>query len=506
MSDPTFPDLPQSALPYSGPASETVTEPELVTYLDETVQEFAHLEGEWQRRQAQDVLHQWMGRLDLTAPERSGLESELQGLVTMLDKLERMVIHIAAFGMVGRGKSSLLNALLGKTVFTTGPTHGVTQTIQQAHWSVHHTPVEGSDRPLVQVTLPGLGQSHIELIDTPGIDEVAGEERETLALQVAHQADLILFVITGDLTAVEYQALSTLQATHKPLLLVLNKADQYSEGDRAAIWAKLQQERLAGLLSSDVMVEAAAAPRIRQALRQSDGTVTLKLEEAPPNVAALKLKILQVLDREGKSLVALNTMLFAAEVNAHVVQRKLQIRTQQADQLIWSAVMTKAIAVALNPVTLTDVLGGAAVDISMILALSRLYGMEMTQKGAIALLQKIALGVGGIGLSEVLTTLGLSSLKGLLGMAAPVTGGLSLVSYVSVALTQAGVAGVSAYGIGQVTKTYLANGATWGPEGPQAVIHRILASLDEESVLTRIKTELQDRFSQFRSAPGDSVT
>ena len=61
----------------------------------------------------------------------------------------------------------------------------------------------------------------------------------------------------------------------------------------------------------------------------------------------------------------------------------------------------------------------------------------------------------------------------------------------SVALTQAGVAGVSSYGIGQVTKTYLANGASWGPDGPKAVINRILASLDETSILNRIKDELR---------------
>ncbi len=62
--------------------------------------------------------------------------------------------------------------------------------------------------------------------------------------------------------------------------------------------------------------------------------------------------------------------------------------------------------------------------------------------------------------------------------------------YLSVAITQASVAGVSSYGIGQVAKTYLANGATWGPDGPKAVVSRILASLDETSILNRIKAEL----------------
>ena len=99
--------------------------------------------------------------------------------------------------------------------------------------------------------------------------------------------------------------------------------------------------------------------------------------------------------------------------------------------------------------------------------------------------------MGGIGASELLATLGLSSLKGILGLAVPVTGGLSLAPYLSVAIAQGGVAGVSSYAIGQVTKTYLANGASWGETSPKTVVSKILDSLDERSILNRIKSELK---------------
>jgi hypothetical protein len=67
-----------------------------------------------------------------------------------------------------------------------------------------------------------------------------------------------------------------------------------------------------------------------------------------------------------------------------------------------------------------------------------------------------------------------------------------------VALTQAGVAGVSSYAIGQVTKIYLANGASWGPDGPKAVVSNILSSLDENSILNRIKGELEAKIDPNR--------
>jgi hypothetical protein len=78
------------------------------------------------------------------------------------------------------------------------------------------------------------------------------------------------------------------------------------------------------------------------------------------------------------------------------------------------------------------------------------------------------------------------------------TGGATLIPDLSVAMTQAAVAGVSSYGIGQVTKTYLANGASWGDEAPKAVVKRILASLDETSILNRIKAELQTKLDLTR--------
>jgi hypothetical protein len=130
--------------------------------------------------------------------------------------------------------------------------------------------------------------------------------------------------------------------------------------------------------------------------------------------------------------------------------------------------------------------------------LSKLYGINMTNQGAIALMQKIAISMGGISASELLATLGLGSLKSLLGIAAPATGGLSMGAYVSVAITQAGVAGVSAYAIGLVTKQYLANGASWGPQGPKAVVSQILANLDETSILARIKDELRTKLDLSR--------
>ncbi|NER50925.1 MAG: DUF697 domain-containing protein [Symploca sp. SIO1A3] len=458
--------------------------------LDSTVLSFAEIQAELNYKYAQDALRDLVNNFDLTPQEQGGLESEIEGLTHLLDKLEHTCVQIAVFGMVGRGKSSVLNALLGQPVFETGPLHGVTRKFEQANWQLSSETVGDTDQDILTVALPSIGNSQIQLIDTPGIDEIDGETQEVMALTVAKQSDLLLFVIAGDMTKVEYEALSQLRESGKPMLLVFNKIDQYPQADRRAIYRKIRDERVKQLLSPAEIVMVAASPLVAKAVRRVDGTMGVKRCAGKPQIEDLKLKILEILHRDGKSLVALNTMLYADNVNEQLVSRKMSIREESANQMIWRAVMTKAFAIALNPVTVIDILTATVIDIVMILSLSKLYGIPMTQAGAVGLLQKIAISMGGISASELLATLGLSSLKGLLGLSAPATGGVSLAPYLSVAITQAGVAGVSSYGIGQVTKTYLVNGASWGPDGPKAVVSRILSSLDETSILNRIKGEL----------------
>ena len=134
--------------------------------------------------------------------------------------------------MVSRGKSSVLNALLGQEVFKVGATHGTTVVRAAQRWE---------QRPLDR---PGLEGARLVVVDTPGIDEVGGEVREALARDVARHADLILFVVSGDMQRVEIEALAELREAQKPIILVFNQIDRYPELDRDQIYAKIKDERV----------------------------------------------------------------------------------------------------------------------------------------------------------------------------------------------------------------------------------------------------------------------
>lgn len=413
---------------------------------------------------------------------QAALRPELEVLQSSVDKLDQGVIRIATFGLVSRGKSALLNALLGQKILQTGPIHGVTQWPKSIRW----TP---SANAKVQV----------ELIDTPGLDEIQGESRAQMAREVAAQADLILFVVAGDITRTEYQALCDLRQAQKPIILVFNKIDLYPDQDQEAIYYQLQQlgtgspkdRRLQKTLTEDEIVMVAAEPApLEVRVEWPDGRVTYEWETPPPQIEALKQKILKVLNREGRALLALNALFQARNAEANIAKKTLQLRKAEAEELIWRYSKYKALAVALNPIGVVDVLGGAIADLALIRSLSKLYGLPMTSYEAGKLWRKIVISSGGLLLGE----LGSSLLLGLGKSASVVTSAFDsatgLTAYTSSAIAQAGIAGYGAYAVGQAAQVYLEQGCTWGSSGPSTVIQDILEQVEPDTILYRLRQEL----------------
>ena len=409
------------------------------------------------------------------------LKPDLEVLTSTLNKLDQDVIRIAAFGLVSRGKSAVLNALLGQRILQTGPLNGVTQWPRSIRW----IPSE-------------KGKVQVELIDTPGLDEIEGQARAQMARDVARQADLILFVVAGDITRTEYQALCELRQAQKPLILVFNKIDLYPDQDRQAVYQNLQQmgagtpsgRRLQNLLSDDEIVMVAAEPApLEVRVEWPDGQVTHEWETPPPQVDELKQKILSILNREGRSLLALNALIQAREAEAAIAHKTIELRQRQAEDLIWQYTKYKALAVGLNPIAFLDLLGGAVADLALIRSLARLYGLPMTSYEAAKILKTILFSSGGLLLGE----LGSSLLFGLGKSTAAIASGenpTNLSAYAGAALTQAGIAGYGAYAVGQAAQVYLERGCTWGQLGASTVIQEILNQVEPNTILYRLRQEL----------------
>lgn len=395
---------------------------------------------------------------------RASLNADYEQVQSMLDKLEHGHIHIAVFGRVSVGKSALVNALLGEQRFATSPLHGETSTVQRGQWQEFH-------------------DGNVYLIDTPGINEVDGEARELLAREVASRADLVLFVVDGDMTQVELDALQTLTGLRRPLLVVLNKIDRYNSDERASLLSALQGHGTS-LLQPENLVCASAQPAPQRVIMvDEDGQETESQRQAPPDVADLKARLWQVLEQEGKTLAALNASLFAGELSDQVAQRVLIARRTLGDRVIRTWCVAKGVAVALNPVPVADLVAAAVVDVSMIVHLSRTYGLPLTRSEAGGLVKTI--GAQMLVLMGTVWAVNLvsSALKlGTGGLSAIVTGG-----------AQGAVAYYSTYVVGRAAERYLANGRSWGDAGPKLAVREILDSLDRESIIDQAKADIRAR-------------
>src|SRR5258708_34534877 len=92
-----------------------------------------------------------------------------------------------------------------------------------------------------------------------------------------------------------------------------------------------------------------------------DGSTTVQWERPAPLIEPLKVRILDVLEREGKALVALNTLLLAGDLHEEIVSRKVRIRDEAANRLIWNFSLAKGAAGGLNPIPVADLAGGVRV-------------------------------------------------------------------------------------------------------------------------------------------------
>lgn len=419
-----------------------------------------------------------------SSDEKEKLRQELAGLRAMHDKLSSGRVEIVVFGEISTGKSAMINALVGRDVAAVDVRGGWTKEVWQVAW-------DGAG-----YCLPGLGSSQVVLVDTPGINEVGGSTRGEMARDAAQRADLLLFVTDSDFNEVEHDSLSSLVTFHKPIIVILSKADLYSPDQRARLLHVLTQERLVGLVPAEHVVTAAADPREREYIIESaDGSVRSEWRKPQPDVSELRHKILEMLDREGLAIVALNAALFAADKTDRMASLRVQLRQQRASQVVWSYATLKAIAVGLNPWGFADILGGAAVDVMMIVTLAQVYGLDLSWAHARQLAVGITKAAGFMTASVLFTTLATSAFKTL------TAGHGTLLT----ALPQGAAAGYGSVIVGEAARYYFEHGNSWGNDGPKQVVEQILAKTDKDSVIQKLREEIRKRLRTNPHSASDEV-
>lgn len=435
--------------------------------VDQTMR--AQAAGQDHLARASDSLRALLTDRSIPASVREALQADYAEIESLLDKLEQEQLHIAVFGRVSVGKSALLNALAGRALFQTGVLHGTTTVADRRHWD--SAAAEDSN----------LGP--LLLIDTPGIDELDGEQRERIAREVAARADLVLFVVDGDLTAVEQQALAQTATPGRPTLLALNKADRYTDSERDALLRRLRQH-VAGRLRTEDVIAVMASPAPERILSiDTEGEERIIERPRAADVSALRERILTLAEREGRTFAALNAAFAAGHLSDAISQRLIELRRQAAARIIHAYCLAKGVAVALNPIPAADLFAAAALDIALVMHLGRVYGMDPTKVEASGLLKVILAQVAAMMGAVWGVHLAASALKlGTAGLSTMATAGL-----------QGALAWYATLVVGRSAERWYAQGKSWGARGPKQVVREIVDSLDRDSVLREAREEIMSR-------------
>lgn len=267
--------------------------------------------------------------------------------------LSRGELQVVVFGTGSAGKTSLVNALIGRMVGKVGAPMGTTEAGET-----------------YSLELKGL-ERQILITDTPGILEagVIGTQREQMARQLATEADLLLFVVDNDLRQSEYEPLRRLAEIGKRSLLVLNKTDLYTDEDKETILARLRQ-RVRGFIAATDVVAISANP---QSVRLENAEIL----QPEPDVMPLIRRLAAVLRAEGEDLVADNILLQSQRLGEEARNLIDRQRRREAEKIVERFQWIGAGVIAVTPLPVVDLLATAAVNAQMVVEIGNIYGCEL---------------------------------------------------------------------------------------------------------------------------------
>ncbi len=253
-------------------------------------------------------------RLEKAAAAGVATEDATRELDELRARRAAGVVHVALFGQVSTGKSSIVNALLPDARPQISPRGGTTRAITRYAWES-----PAGDR--------------LVLTDMPGLNEADGT-LDTMSREEALRAHIVIYLVDGDLTRDQYQELRAVLGLGKPVILALNKADLYSTDELARIRARLT-ERVQEAQDVEV-VPVSSATRRELGRVHADGREDTVVREVPPRVEELTAALQRRIDEGADTLDQLRDasvfVLTRRKLDAVLtVHRREKARTLTAD-------------------------------------------------------------------------------------------------------------------------------------------------------------------------------
>lgn len=290
--------------------------------------------------------------------------------------MEIQPLRIMVGGKTGVGKSSVLNAILGKDMFRTGITPETRQK-QEAPWE------SGSD--LLLVDMPGFGEAKRE-DSLEKVQEYAKGQGDTLFLET--HVGLLILKADDRALELEQNAIKKWQkrdmVNRMPFFIVVNQIDKMKPTRE---WSPEQlnlknpetekEKNIRAYLNYVASVEGFALFANERILPVCAGESAFDTHQY--GIVQLRDAILGALPE------ALKVLFY------RVASETAQQKRMEAQRIVKRHATLSAGAVLANFVPMSDALVLAPIQIAMILHLGKLYGMELTMSMASALLTNLGL-------------------------------------------------------------------------------------------------------------------
>ncbi|HTM28357.1 MAG TPA: GTPase [Rhodanobacter sp.] len=306
----------------------------------------------------------------VVAPDRGSLEQRIGqlrergadtgALAAELGELDRRHasarVYVALFGEISTGKSSLIRALAPHARLASDVRGGTTRAVG------HYDGQLPDGRTLV-------------LADVPGSREAGGEAHETLAREEALRAHAVVYLCAGDLNRGQADELRWLADFGKPLLLVLNKADQWSDDEREQLLARLRRHAR-GIAGAVLAISAGGSERYQR--RLADGTAESVERQRKPAIAPLlqALERLATVGAEGLENQRENAVLAGLHLRTGTLEA--QTRAEDAERIV-RKYARRAIVGALAAVAPgSDLVIQGVLATGLTRALAELYGVKVS--------------------------------------------------------------------------------------------------------------------------------
>ncbi len=349
------------------------------------------------------LFRKWWEAIELNNYEKGILNKEIISFNQQLLRLKDKHLRIGTWGKAGVGKSTILNKIANEYFFKTGILNGSSKKTRSKDLN--------------------FNQDHlrkIEFIDFPGFDICSTNDQKEELSKIL-DLDLILFIAAGDLNRNELTSIEKLSKIGKKIILILNKTDIWDINETNVILKNIRKKLSA--LSSITIITNSNKPDIN-----------------PSQKNRIDNYLKESINKCGEIFLISNTLQIADRLSKRVKECRFLKKKKEAQAIIGKFATIKASGVALNPLLFIDVAGSFILDTSLINQLSKIYGLKIKSHSERKLIRTISINNIFLGTTQISIMATLNLIKKISLIAAPLTGGLTLLPYGPIAIAQAALA------------------------------------------------------------------